>query len=84
MNGAHLATVQLDVPRVAVADRNLIGESPVWSVREQVLYWVDVEGKAVQRFTPASNLVERWPVPEAIGSIGLRDSGGLVAAMRTG
>ena len=38
----------------------------------------------MQRFTPTSELVERWAVPEAIGSIGLRERGGLVAALRTG
>jgi len=70
--------------RVAIPAADLIGESPVWSVREQALYWVDVEGKCVQRFTPQTTARARWTMPEATGSIGLRCSGGLIAATRTG
>jgi sugar lactone lactonase YvrE len=70
--------------RVAVAAANLIGESPVWSVREHALYWVDVEARCVQRFTPRTGGQERWAMPEPTGSIGLRCEGGLIAATRTG
>jgi L-arabinonolactonase len=69
---------------VAIPCRNLIGESPVWSVRERALYWVDVEGRLVQRFDPSTDGVDRWTMPEATGCIGLRRQGGLVAAIRTG
>lgn len=73
-----------DAP-VAVPAANLIGESPVWSVREQALYWVDVEGKVIQRFDPASGAVTSWPVTDVTSSIGLcRRAGHLVAATRTG
>ena len=71
------------IPRVVVAAGNLIAESPVWSVSEQALYWVDVEGRLVQRLD-ASGEIAQWPMPEATGCIGLRRGGGLVAAMRTG
>ena len=70
--------------RVAVPSANLIGESPVWSTREQALYWIDVEGKLVQRFDPASGAVERWAMPEVTSCVGLRNAGGLVAGTRTG
>lgn len=82
MNGpAPAAVAEL---RVAVAAENLIGESPVWSVREQALYWVDVEGRRVQRFAPDSGASARWEMPEVTSCIGLRCGGGLVAATRTG
>lgn len=71
------------IPRVFVAAGNLIAESPVWSVSEQTLHWVDVEGRLVQR-RDASGEIAQWPMPEATGCIGLRRGGGLVAAMRTG
>lgn len=71
-------------PRVVIPARNLVGESPVWSAREQALYWVDVEGKLVQRFHPSTGQAQKWRMPEATGSIGLRARGGLVAAIRTG
>jgi sugar lactone lactonase YvrE len=71
-------------PRVAIASRNQIGESPVWNGSENSLYWVDVEGKLIQRWNAFDRSVQRWVVGEAIGCIGLRKSGGLVGARRTG
>jgi L-arabinonolactonase len=70
--------------RVCVASANLIGESPVWSVREQALYWVDVEGRRVQCHVPRSGAQQEWRMPEATGCVGLRRAGGLVAAIRSG
>ncbi len=70
--------------RVVVASANLIGESPVWDAREQALYWVDVEGKLVQRWQASTNVVSNIAMPEPTGCIGLRERGGLVAAMQTG
>lgn len=69
--------------RVFSAATNLIGESPVWSVNEQALYWVDVEGKAAFRQGWSEATPQRWPLPEATGCCGLR-KGGLVLGMRTG
>ena len=70
--------------RVVVPAANLIGESPVWSIAEQALYWVDVEGKLVQRLDPATGDIKRWTMPEVTSCIGLRQRGGLVAGTRTG
>jgi sugar lactone lactonase YvrE len=78
------APAAADGLRVAVAAENLVGESPVWSVREQALYWVDVEGRRVQRYAPESRLSARWEMPEVTSSIGLRCEAGLVAATRVG
>jgi sugar lactone lactonase YvrE len=71
-------------PRVVVQAGNLVGESPVWSVAEQRLYWVDVEGRLAQCFDPQTGGVQQWAMPEATGSIGLVSGGGLIAAIRTG
>ena len=70
--------------RVAVASRNQIGESPVWSSTENSLYWVDVEGGPVQRWNASDQSVKQWDVGEAVGCIGLRKRGGLVGARRSG
>jgi sugar lactone lactonase YvrE len=61
-----------------------IGENPVWSVREQALYFIDVFGQAIHRFEPNSGKHRVLPVAERIGCIGLRANGGFVAAMRSG
>jgi sugar lactone lactonase YvrE len=76
---------RLDLPvHCAVAVRNLIGESPLWSAQEQALYWVDIPRGLVQRWQPVTGERAEWQLPSAVGSIGLRASGGLVAALRTG
>ena len=67
---------------VLCAVRNQVGESPLWSVAEQALYWVDIEGRCIHRF--ASGAVSTWPMAERIGCIALHARGGLVAAMETG
>src|SRR3954471_15665982 len=70
--------------RVAIAARNQIGESPVWNASENALYWVDVEGKLIQRWHANDQSIQRWQLDEPVGCIGLRERGGLVGASRTG
>ena len=60
--------------------RNKLGEVPVWDVREQALYWVDIEGKLLQRLAPATGEVKRWTMPERIACFALREKGGLIVA----
>lgn len=38
---------------VAVSDSTLLGECPAWDERQQVLYWVDIEGRLIHRFDPS-------------------------------
>lgn len=64
--------------------RDQVGESPVWSVREQALYWVDIEGRAIRRHDWASRITRSWQAPERVGCIALRAGGGLVAGMESG
>jgi L-arabinonolactonase len=63
---------------------NRLGEGPVWDDRAGWLYWVDVTGAAVHGFDPASGEHRQWPTGEHVGSIGLRQSGGLVLALKNG
>jgi L-arabinonolactonase len=71
-------------PRVVIASHNQIGESPVWSSFENSLYWVDVEGKLIQRWHAGDQSIQHWKIEEPIGCIGLRKRGGLIGASRTG
>ncbi len=61
-----------------------LGECPVWSVAEQVLYWVDINAPALNRFDPASGVNTPWPMPASIGCFALRMRGGFIAALRDG
>lgn len=64
--------------------RNILGEVPVWDVAEQALYWVDIEGRLLQRLTPSTGKVERWEMPERIACFALREKGGLIVAFASG
>ncbi|HQR11279.1 MAG TPA: SMP-30/gluconolactonase/LRE family protein [Casimicrobiaceae bacterium] len=61
-----------------------LGECPVWSVAEQLLYWVDINAPSLNRFDPASGRNQAMPMPEAIGCFALRKAGGFVVALRSG
>jgi len=64
--------------------RAVLGESPVWAAEEQALYWCDILAPALHRFDPATGALRTWPMPEPIGSFGLRERGGAVVALRRG
>jgi sugar lactone lactonase YvrE len=61
-----------------------LGECPVWSADDHVLYWVDINAPSLNRFDPATGLNTAWPMPESIGCVALRARGGFVAALRGG
>jgi L-arabinonolactonase len=70
--------------RRVVPSANKLGEVPVWDVSEQAIYWVDIEGKQLQRYHEPSGELKRWYFPERIGSFALRERGGLVCAFESG
>lgn len=64
--------------------RALLGESACWDVSSRRLYWVDIKRREVHRFDPASGQDTRWAVPEEVGAVAVRATGGLVVALRSG
>ena len=56
----------------------------MWSVAEQKLYWVDIDGPALHRFDPATGHDESWSMPEEVGSIALRRNGSVLLGLRNG
>lgn len=62
---------------------DILGEGPVWDVREQALYWVDIRAPALRRMDGASGAVTTWPMPEMIGSLAVREAGGVLVALRS-
>jgi sugar lactone lactonase YvrE len=59
--------------------RDRLGEVPVWSARDQCLWWVDVLAPALRRYSPRTGLQASWPVPvRSLGCVALRAGGGLV------
>lgn len=74
-------TVQVDCVLDARAE---LGECPVWSVPEQVLYWIDIRAPAMHRLDPATGENQSWPLPSRVGSFALRETGGAVVALVDG
>ncbi len=73
--------------RILTSSRDRVGECPVWSVTEQALYWVDIEGCRIHRFDWASETQQTWYTSERVGCVALtdrREPRTLVAAMETG
>ena len=62
-----------------------IGESPIWSLPEQALYWIDIKAPALYRLNPATGGTRTWPLPDEIGCYALyaREQAALVA-LRSG
>lgn len=62
-----------------------LGESPVWDVETQRLYWVDSQDGRVFRHDESGGDLQVWDLRKKIGSIALRRSGdGLIAALQDG
>ncbi len=62
-----------------------LGEGPVWDPRQHLLFWVDSLAPALHRFDYASRRIDSWALPGAsVGSLALRERGGLILAMGRG
>lgn len=67
--------------RVAVATPSLLGESPMWHPREQVLYYCDIPARRLNRFDPASGELSHWDFDAEVASCApMLDAGVLLAA----
>lgn len=69
--------------RHLVSGPDLLGESPVWDVRDQALYWVDTRRRLVRRWAEGEPLRE-WNTPSDVGSIALAQSGRLLLSLEHG
>jgi len=67
-----------------LAVKNKLGEGPVWSSKEQVLYWVDIASQCFYRFHQKAGKYEVFDVGLPVGVLALRASGGLVMATKRG
>lgn len=62
-----------------------LGEGPLWDVAEQALYWVDSYSPRLFRYDNASARTVSWDLPgRQVGSIAVRERGGLILAMDQG
>lgn len=61
-----------------------LGEVPLWSVRDSLLYWVDIRAPALNGLNLSTGINKIWPMPEAIGAAAIHDEGGLLLALASG
>lgn len=71
--------------RLAIDADTYLGETPVWSVEEQALYWVNCEQEPLlSRWDAASSARQDWPMPERIGGFVLKQGGGAIVVLARG
>ncbi len=62
----------------------ILGEAPLWCAKEQAIYWVDIDGKAVLRFDPRSGDRHVFPQRYEFGCIVKRANGDFIAGTNAG
>lgn len=62
----------------AVPAKAQLGECPLWSESEAVLYWVDISGRLIHRYDPATGTDVTRATPGRPGSIALTETRGLL------
>ena len=58
------------------APASLLGESPLWHPQEQVLYWVDIPGRRLNRYDPADGGHREWAFDADLGCCAATDTPG--------
>src|SRR3546814_1911428 len=70
-----------DVRVIARDRRDRLGEGPLWSARQDSLFWVDILGRRINRMALADGRVESFEQPHYAAWIIEREAGGFVAGI---
>lgn len=68
---------------VVYATPMLVGECPLWHPVQRRLYWVDIPGKALHQFDPATELHQQWAMSSEPACLAWCNDG-LIIARRDG
>ena len=71
-------------PRSVLAAQATLGEGPVWVVREQALWFVDIKAHKVHRFDPATGDHRSYDAPCQVGWVLPSDDGKFIAGLQQG
>lgn len=66
------------------APQTVLGEGPMWSVAEGVLYWIDIVGRRILRLRPETGAVDVRELPYAPSAVVPRAQGGLLLVTKKG
>ena len=61
-----------------------LGEAIVWDDRRRVLWWVDIEGRALHRLDPRGWDTKTIDLPKRPGCLALREDGGFLLTLEDG
>jgi D-xylonolactonase len=62
-----------------------LGEGPLWSARDNAIYWVDILAPALHRYSLSTGQLASWPMPEKIGwVVERRERPGFIAGLQSG
>lgn len=61
-----------------------LGEGAIWHARKGLLYWVDIEGRKVHIYNPATGKDREIDVGQPVGTVVPRKGGGLMLALHHG
>jgi L-arabinonolactonase len=73
-----------DLPELVLDAGAIVGEGPVWDPQSSVLWWVDITGRRIHRFEPATGRDDIWDTPREPTALALRHAGGLVVTTPQG
>jgi sugar lactone lactonase YvrE len=61
-----------------------LGEGALWNPETARLYWVDIEGRALHSFDPATGQDQQWPTGKRIGTVVPMHNGPALVALQNG
>jgi sugar lactone lactonase YvrE len=61
-----------------------LGECPVWDFKHKRIFWIDIPSGKIHYYYPEKNEHKLFATGQSLGSIALRKSDGLVAAVKNG
>ena len=57
----------MTAPRLLLDAKADLGEGPLWSARDQAIYWTDIKVKRLNRYRLADGATHSWDMPDTIG-----------------
>jgi len=70
--------------KLIVDQKAELGEGPCWDSKNKLLYWVDIMGKKLHIHSPATNENREIDVGQYIGTVAVREKGGVIVALHNG
>ena len=61
-----------------------LGEGPIWSASDRSLYFVDIPGRAIHRFTPSTGTRASWTAPSRPTFVVPVEGGGFLCGLEDG